>query len=289
MADGDTTAGGFLRKPVEGDEGIGALVVGTDPDSPLSVETELPTPAALGDADANSDVPTVGSRPQLWVGGSWRRLPGMGAGDGTAGVTGLASVSEGMVFNGSTWDRARSIGSSGIAATGVPAAGQALLHSDGFFRAARPAAALSDGDSGQTTGAVAPLLFNGATNDKQRGNTQGTLLASAARTAAATSAAQTNYNARGVVLILSVTAASGTGGLQVRFDFLDPISGNALGITALPTAVTATGTYSYVIYPGASSGGTQNTSNVCPRSWQARVAVGDASSYTYSLAYAYVL
>src|SRR5579871_3766078 len=73
-----------------------------------------------------------------------------------------------------------------------------------------------------------------------------TLLASAARTATTNSAPQTNQNARGVLVYLNVTAASGTGGLRLAVQAQDPVSGNYININLLPTAVTATGLTAYL-------------------------------------------
>jgi hypothetical protein len=134
--------------------------------------------------------------------------------------------------------------------------------------------------------------WNGAGWDKARNNQQGTLLASAARTATAASPDQTNHDGRGVVVFLNITAASGTGGLQVIVEGKDPVSGSYQQINATPAAVTATGFKSYVVYPGAASGPqgdvTQTTEQVLPRTWRVRVVHGDGSSYTYSVGYAVI-
>src|SRR5262249_18335382 len=53
----------------------------------------------------------------------------------------------------------------------------------------------------------APLSFNGSTWDRQRGNVETTLLASASRTATVSSADQTNYNGRGVQVDIDITSA----------------------------------------------------------------------------------
>lgn len=138
------------------------------------------------------------------------------------------------------------------------------------------------------------LLWNGASWDRQRGNTEGTLLSSAARTTTAFSSAMTNYNARGLLLHLSVTAASGTGGLTTKI--LASLNGAAVFyLAADATAVTSTGEYAYLLYPGASvaapiSSGLQKVWPIgLPRSWQVWVVHGDASSYTYALHYGLVL
>jgi hypothetical protein len=135
--------------------------------------------------------------------------------------------------------------------------------------------------------------YNESTFDRVRNNTQGTLLASQARTIQTGSPIQTNYNAKGVILFLNVTVASGTGGLQPKVLIVDPVSGNAIQYYADPGAITGTGLYAYVIYPGDNTpayGTTkQHVQTALPRTWQANVYVGDASSYTYSLGYALIL
>lgn len=114
-------------------------------------------------------------------------------------------------------------------------------------------------------------------------------LPSAARTTAQTTGTFTNKTARGVLLFLDVTAASGTGGLQVQAQAVDPTGqADVLAINSAPTAVTGTGLKLYAIYPGHSAGATQSTSGVLPRLWNIKVSVGDSSSYTYSIAYQYI-
>lgn len=142
---------------------------------------------------------------------------------------------------------------------------------------------------GSATAPLPPMLYNGATYDIQRNNVQGTLLASAARTSTTVTANQTNYNARGVAVSLNVTVASGTGGLQVRIFAMDPVSGAAIYIMALPTAVIATGSTLYTVYPGISNSNSFGINYALTRMWGVSVIHGDASSYTYSLGYSYIV
>jgi hypothetical protein len=124
-------------------------------------------------------------------------------------------------------------------------------------------------------------------------NQEGTLLASAARTAGSVSPIQTNYNARGVVVFINVTAASGTGGLKPYVTGIDPISGSPVSLHTWPTAITATGLYIIVLYPASTMVATTSVkaviSLVLPRRWGVNVNADDASSYTYSLSYALIL
>ena len=70
------------------------------------------------------------------------------------------------------------------------------------------AAALADGAANPTAPRVGAALtvFNETTWDRLRGTTHTLIMASAARNSGATSAAQVNYNARGLLLIIDVTA-----------------------------------------------------------------------------------
>ncbi len=137
--------------------------------------------------------------------------------------------------------------------------------------------------------AVANLPFdhNGTSWDRRRNNVEATALASAARTSSTNSADQVNYNGRGVQVVLDVTAASGTGGLTVRIQGKDPVTGKYYNLNAAPTAITATGTYVYTLSPGESNAASgdvqQRTAGALPRTWRVSVTHGDGSSYTYSV------
>ena len=129
--------------------------------------------------------------------------------------------------------------------------------------------------------------------DRWLNNTEVTLLASAARTVSTNSPDQTNYNARGVILFLNVTAASGTGGLQMRVRIKDTLTGNYVNLSDLTSLRTTTGRDTLLLYPGASDT-EQGDINLAapfplPRTWGVKVNHGDGSSYTYSLAAAYIL
>jgi hypothetical protein len=167
--------------------------------------------------------------------------------------------------------------------TAILSTGLMLAGAGGVMNRGRDMSAVF-GDAAYSTGVglpiATPLLYNGATFDRQRGNTEGTLLASAARTAYTAAAAQTNYNARGVILHLNVTAA-GAGTLTVQL-----IGTDALGISyeiATTAAVTATSTL--IAYPGVldADTATYGRSVTLPRTWTAAVAPSGGTSWTYSL------
>jgi hypothetical protein len=137
---------------------------------------------------------------------------------------------------------------------------------------------------------VAPAYSNGNGLDKVRNNTQGTLLASQARTATALSPNQTNYNARGVILFLNVTTSSGTGGITVTVQGVDPVTGSNSSIFTASSAITGTGIKKYILYPGASGGSIDSIAGIpLPRTWFIQVNHSDSSSYTYSVGYSLIL
>jgi len=114
----------------------------------------------------------------------------------------------------------------------------------------------------------------------------GVAFASAARTTAQTgTVVNKEVTDRGIIVYLNVGTASGTGGLSVKINGIDPVSGTAAQLNANPTAVTATGVKTYILYPGTTSGGTQATSAPLPDQFRIDVGVGDSSSYTYSVGY----
>ena len=139
-----------------------------------------------------------------------------------------------------------------------------------------------------------PHLFNGTNYDRERNNEESTQLASAARVATTSGAGQTNFNARGVMLFLNVTANPGAAEtLTVSIEFEDPVSGAFQALTAFAATATANASYAYVLYPGA-----VETSLVAelevqglplPRNWRVTVTHSAAGSWTYSVGVAYIL
>jgi hypothetical protein len=118
-------------------------------------------------------------------------------------------------------------------------------------------------------------------------NVQRSLLESAARTATVTTPVQFDYRARALRLYLNVTVAvAGTGGLQPIINGYDKISGNAIALSTGGTAIVAVGTYVYemALAVAAAAGNVKEAvSRAAPVQWSVTMAVGDATSYTYSL------
>lgn len=136
------------------------------------------------------------------------------------------------------------------------------------------------------------LLYNGYSWDRVRNNQYVQLIASGARTSTTSSSQLTNFNFRGISVNLSITVASGTGGLQIAIQGYDQSSASYKTLHTLATAITATGLYVVQMYPSidnVNSAITQTISQALPAQYRVQVVHGDASSYTYSLSVNYIL
>lgn len=118
----------------------------------------------------------------------------------------------------------------------------------------------------------------------------GTALASAARTASTLSSNFSTRGARGIIVYLNITAASGTGGLTPRLFGVDPLTSAVATSAAASTPVTTVGLRVYHFGPGC--GG----ANAGTAAWGSvgvllgalsaiQILHGDASSYTYSVSF----
>jgi len=138
---------------------------------------------------------------------------------------------------------------------------------------------------------VRPQLFNGSTWDRLRNNAEITLLESATRNSTTTSPTQTNYNARGVIVAIKVTAVPGTDTITVYIDGHDPAS-NDWYVLLTGSALDTTGMRAYVVCPGAGSAvGDIDavSSHPLPRKWRVRVVHSAATDFTYSVGASYIL
>lgn len=142
-----------------------------------------------------------------------------------------------------------------------------------------------------------PYAFNGTNYDRWRNNMEGTLFANAARTGVVISSDQINYNARGVLLTLTVTAnPGGTETLNFYIQISDPYdnSGAYGQFASLTTKAAVNERYRLLVYPGATSTPDLPTNNKAvslsiPRRWKAVVSPSGSGSWTYSLTYQYIL
>ena len=134
----------------------------------------------------------------------------------------------------------------------------------------------------------APVLYNGNTHDVMQNNTQGTVISSGTFTTDQTSSTMMNYNARGVICNLNVSAISGTSPTITAYLMSsDPASGTSYSLAAT-SAITATGLTQFGVYPGASTNGM--VSLPLPREWFVKLTLGGTSpSVTCSVGYQSIL
>lgn len=252
---------------------------------------------AAGDTAVEVDANNGATKVELYAGNSNNIIAHNDANTApNTGLKALVTQAVGVDYNGSAFEiRRTAVGATDTAGTGLAGAG--LLAWDvtnSVFR--RLVAASRDAESAHHVFGAVPMLYNGSSTDRARGNLEGTLLASAARTGDATSADQTSYNARGVIVWLNISVASGTGGLVMRIRGKDPVSGNYYNLHAFPPAKIAATRHAYMLYPGASATGAVSDGYVelyipavLPRTWGIYVAHGDGSSYTYSVGYSLIV
>ena len=115
-------------------------------------------------------------------------------------------------------------------------------------------------------------------------NTQGAILTSAARTATQTTADQTNYNGRGIHVILDVTSITDTPSIVLK---IEGKSASGVYYTLLEgAAVVGIGTHVYKVMPWATPVANEAAADLLPRAWRVVVTHADADSITYSVDYA---
>ena len=144
-----------------------------------------------------------------------------------------------------------------------------------------PDVVLGDGASNTTTGNAPASAFNGTTWDRQRNNTELTLLASAARTVTTDSADQTNFNGRGIHVVVDITAGAVLS-LVVTIQGKDPVSGKYYTLLA-SAALTGVSTTVLRVYPALLAVANTIANDIVPRTWRVDVAAGNATSATYSV------
>jgi hypothetical protein len=115
-----------------------------------------------------------------------------------------------------------------------------------------------------------------------------TLLASAARTATVATEIQTNNEARGVHVVIDVTAAADTPSVVFTLQGYDPLSQKYYTILA-SAAITGTGTTVLRVYPGSTVTANLSAADVLPRLWRVNAVHADTDSITYSVGASVVL
>ena len=113
---------------------------------------------------------------------------------------------------------------------------------------------------------------------------EGFLLASAARTADVESELFTNEHARGVHVIIDVTADPAAASITVTLQGFDSASGKYYDLL-VSAAIAAVGTTVLKLYPGIVAVANGAASDILPRQFRVKVVTVDADSMTYSVGF----
>jgi len=196
-----------------------------------------------------------------------------------------------MAWDGSKWEKLQ------LQAVGRPNLRVAIMQ-DGTIAEVAPAGADAVANSKNQLFTSSFLSgFNESTWDRWRNNTEKTVLPSAARTASGNSADQTNYNARGVIVFVNVTAVSGSfaagEGLRVEIQGKDPTSGTYFTLVTATPARTTPGVETILVYPGATDvdGQIKVQNDIpLPRTWRISYTItGTNPSFTFSVGAMYIV
>lgn len=188
----------------------------------VQADTELPAAAALADGAANPTAPFVAAANVGFNGTTWDRLKTVIAGTplNAIGGTGLLAVAP-QIVTGSTFQPFSSPAQIGDGGNGQNILGvQNQTFSGDQYARAKDGRGLADGNIGLGLPASTNYNFNATTWDKQRGNFNTTTGDAGSKTASFVGATQTNYNARGAwmyIILGTVTGTSPTLSLQLQW------------------------------------------------------------------------
>ena len=105
--------------------------------------------------------------------------------------------------------------------------------------------------------------------------------AQAVATATVNGTDQTNYNSRGVTVVL-VTTVIGTGSITLTIQGKDPASGTYYTLLAGAAVVTNT-TNRYTVFPGATAAANVSVNDALPYQWRVIVTANNANAATYTV------
>lgn len=136
------------------------------------------------------------------------------------------------------------------------------------------------------------MLYNNSTWDRARNNFVTTADLSAARTATVAGTTVTNYNARGAVITINVTAASGTTPtLVAKLQYSHDGGTTWTDYTEKPVTATisATGRTILVVYPGVTEVANSAVSLPLPRTIRMYYTIGGTSpSFTFTTHFCWI-
>ncbi len=136
---------------------------------------------------------------------------------------------------------------------------------------------------------VYPFLYGDGDNvwNRQRGNTRVEAIPSAPRISES-EIELTNYNWRGVHVILDVTAKVDTPTITLYIRGRDSTSGKYYTILQ-SVGISAVGTYVFKVYPNLTAVANQVANDVIPYIWNILVTHADTDEITYSVGVNYIL
>lgn len=114
------------------------------------------------------------------------------------------------------------------------------------------------------------------------GTVRKTAYLSAARTATPTAVELTSERARGMHLVIDVTAITSSPSVVPTIDAYDPLSGKWYNLLT-GNAITATGTTVLKIYPGSGTIVNAAASDIIPDAFRVTMTHGNADSITYTV------
>jgi len=202
-----------------------------------------------------------------------------------------APRSETMLWDGSAWQKA-------LADSPANPNLRVAIYKDGTYAGVLDAQGDNITDAVNSIVASALMYGHDGTNwDRWRSNTEVTVLPSGTRTASGNSPDQTNYNARGVIVNIDVTAVSGTfatgEGLHIVLSGKDPLSGRYFWLSPRIGPYTTTGHRQILVYPGATdTAGWMEGKNDIPltRTWRIHYDItGTNPSFTFSVGAMYIV
>ena len=205
--------------------------------------------------------------------------PAGSAGDADAVVAADQTAVGVKGYNGTTWDRLRTESSTEFNLRTALYDGANQMVSVALH---------TDAANGNNALSIGSLIFNGTTWDRVRNNTDGTALASAARTATANSADLVNYNGKGLHVVIDVTAITATPSVVFTIQGKDALSGQYYTVLA-SAAITATGTTILRVHPGLTAAANTVANDLIPRTWRVNAVHADGDSITYSVGYSLVV
>lgn len=158
----------------------------------------------------------------------------------------------------------------------------------------REAGVVSSGDaSGQSQSGLITIpynaVYNGTSWDRLRANIDtAALITGTAATATVTGTDQTNYNARGVVVVYDCTAVTAAGSFTVSIQGKDAASGKYYTILT-GAARSTTGTDVLTIYPGVTVAANTAVSTVLPRVWRVVATYNSGTDQTFTVGASVIL